>query len=189
MVSSERPVAVPRIKTERLVLRGLTEADIPFVFEHFSKSEINEYSSAENLSSIEEARQLYVKYIAPRPQLFRLGMVLDETGKLVGTLGFYGIDHGNATAVVGVDLMKKCWGRGLMGEALDALVDYGFREMRLNRIEATVDPENVRCLRLMDRCGFRREGVLREKYYYKSKFHDDIILSILKSEWIMERRR
>ena len=174
---------VPRIETERLILRGLTEEDIPFLFEHFSEDEINEYSSDENLTSMEEAKKLYEKYIVPRPGLFRLGLVLRETGELIGTIGLYGIDGTSRRAVVGADLMRRHWGKGFMTEALRALIRYGFEEMKLNRIEATADPQNLRSLRLMERCGFKKEGVLRERFYYKGSFHDDAIYSLLKKEW------
>ena len=176
-------IVVPRIQTRRLILRGLTEDDIPFLFEHFSKNETNEYSSDENVTSLEEARELYSKYIATRPHLFRLGLVIKEARELVGTLGFYGIDCENRRAIAGWDLKKEHWGRGLMTEALQALIDYAFGEMNLNRIEASSDPQNSRSIRLMERCGFRKEGVLRQRFYYKGSFHDDVIYSILKADW------
>jgi ribosomal-protein-alanine N-acetyltransferase len=174
---------VPRIETERLILRELTDGDIPFLFEHFSKDEINEYSSEENLASMVEAKDLFEKYIVPRPGLFRLGLVLRETEELIGTIGFYGIDHTSRRAIVGADLMRSHWGKGFMTEALRALISYGFKEMKLNRIEATADPQNLRSLRLMERCGFKKEGVLRQRFYYKGSFHDDAIYSLLNREW------
>ena len=181
-----KAIVVPRIQTQRLILRGLGESDIPFLFEHFGKNEINEYSADGNVKSLEEAKQLYVKYIAPTVNRFRLGLVLD--GDLIGTVGFYGIDYENERAIVGADLMKEYWGRGLMTEALQALVDYGFEQMNLNRIEATSDPGNLRSIRLMERCGFRKEGLLRQRFYYKAAFHDDVMFSILKDDWRATRK-
>jgi RimJ/RimL family protein N-acetyltransferase len=183
MIQMTNTIFVPRIQTERLTLRGLTEGDIPFLLEHFGKDEINEYTSDSNVTSTEEAEELYLKYIAPRPNLFRLGLLMKETGQLIGTLGFYGIDRENKRAIIGVDLMKKHWGKGLMTEALRALVKYGFEEMDLNRIEATSDPRNLRSLRLMERCSFKKEGVLRQRFFYKGSFHDDVVYSLLKEEW------
>ena len=108
---------------------------------------------------------------------------MKETGELIGTLGFYGIDHVNRRAIVGADLMKKHWGNGLMSEALCALVNYAFKEIGLDRIEASSDSQNRRSLRLMERCGFKKERVLRQRFYYKDAFHDDVIYSLLKEEW------
>ena len=176
-------IIVPRIETQRLILRGLSEDDIPFLFKHFGKDEINAFVADDNVRSMVEARELYEKYIAPRPSLFRLGLVLKETGNLIGTLGLYGIDNVNKRAVVGVDLMKEYWGKGLMSEALQRLISYAFTEMRLNRIEGSADPQNLKSIQLLERCGFKKEGVLRQKSYYKGAFHDDAIYSILKREW------
>ncbi len=183
MFTTKLPGTIARIETKRLILRTLTETDIPFLLSHFSKNEINEYSSAENLNSLREAREFYEKYIAPRPELFRLGIILKESGELVGTLGLYGIDHANMRAVVGYDLVKEFWGKGLMTEALRALVDYGFEQIGLNKIEATADTNNLRSLRVVERCGFRKEGVLRQKSYYKGAFHNEAVYSMLKYEW------
>ena len=183
MIQLTHAKLVPQLVTKRLMLRGLTKTDIPFIFQHFSKTEINEYSSDENVTSMEEAKELYEKYIVPTPNHFRLGIVLKAGGELVGTLGLYGIDYVNKKAVVGVDLMRQCWGKGLMTEALLELMNYGFNELNLNRIEASADPDNVRSIRLMQRCGFTKEGVIRQRFYYKNAFHDDEIYSVLKDEW------
>jgi ribosomal-protein-alanine N-acetyltransferase len=183
MTQLAEPIIVPRIETQRLILRGLTEDDIPFLLDHFGRDEINKYVSDENVTSFEEAKRLYQKYIAPRPTLFRLGLVMKTTGNLIGTVGFYGIDRVNKRAIAGADLKKEYWGKGLMSEALRALIRFGFMEMGLNRIEASTDPQNLRSLRLIERCGFSREGVLRQKSYYKGGFHDDVIYSLLKEEW------
>jgi ribosomal-protein-alanine N-acetyltransferase len=164
-------------------LRGLTEDDIPFLLDHFGKDEINEYVSDENVTSLDEAKELYQKYIAPRPALFRLGLMMKTTGNLIGTVGFYGIDRVSKRAVAGADLKREYWGIGLMREALRALIRFGFMEMGLNRIEASTDPQNVRSLRLIERCGFRKEGVLRQRFYYKGAFHDDVVYSLLREEW------
>jgi ribosomal-protein-alanine N-acetyltransferase len=183
MIQLAEPIIVPRIETQRLILHGLTESDIPFLLDHFGKDEINRYTSDENVTSLEEAKELYRKYIAPRPNLFRLGLLMKATGDLIGTIGFYGIDRVNKRAIAGADLKKEYWGKGLMSEALRALIRFGFNEMRLNRIEASTDPQNLRSIRLIERCGFRKEGVLRQRFYYKGAFHDDAIYSLLKKEW------
>ena len=70
-----------------------------------------------------------------------------------------------------------------MSEAPRGLIRFGFKEMGLNRIEASADPLNLRSLRLIEGRGFRKEGVLRQRFYYKGAFHDDAIYSLLKEEW------
>lgn len=181
---AEANLEVPYIETDRLILRGLTADDIGFLFEHFSKDEINECSSADNVTSLKEAEEFYEKYIVPTPTRFRLGLVFKKTNRLIGTVGVYKYSKRDSCLTVGADLAKEYWGFGLMKETLDALIQHGFEKMALNRIEATTDPENIRAVRLIERLGFSKEGVLRGKYFYKGRFHDDIIYSLLREEWM-----
>lgn len=177
-------IEVPYIETQRLILRGLVEDDIGFLYQHFSKDEINEYSSFDNLTSLEEARDFYKKYIVPTTTRFRLGMVLKDTNELIGTLGFHRFSKKDSCLEVGGDLMREYWGQGLMTEALKSLIQYGFEHMGLNRIEASTNSKNTRSIRLAERVGFKKEGVLRKKYFYNGEYHDDIVYSLLKEEWI-----
>lgn len=177
-------IKVPNIETERLVLRALSRDDIEFIFHHFSQDEINQCSQYENLANMEEAIEFYEKFIAPtNPTRFRLGMVLKETNELIGTLGYYSWSRKDYRAEIGCDLAKKYWGRGLMTEALQALIRFGFETMKLNRIEATTNSKNERAIKLLDRIRFKKEGSQRQKYYYKGQFHDDLLYSLLKEEW------
>lgn len=70
-----------------------------------------------------------------------------------------------------------------MTEALRAMLGYGFEKMELNRIQAIIDSENTRSIRLVQRLGFKKEGVLRQNSYFNGQFRDDVIFSLLKKEW------
>jgi ribosomal-protein-alanine N-acetyltransferase len=182
-VEKEESLKAPLLETERLILRGLTSEDMDFLFRHFSQDEINLYSSSDNLKSMEETKEFYAKYIPPSPTRFRLGIVLKETNELIGTLGFHRFSKRDSCAEAGADLMRSHWGKGLMTEALKSLLEFGFNDMNLNRIEATANLKNARSIRLMERIGFQKEGVLRKKYFYKGQYHDDVVYSLLKEEW------
>ncbi len=175
---------VPCIETERLILKSLTREHIDFIFQHFGRDETNEYSGFDNLATVEEAYDLFDKYIAPTPTRFRLGVALKETAELIGTLGYYNWSKKDCRAEIGCDLAKPYWGQGIMTEALRALIRFGFEGMRLNRIEATTNSRNKRAIGLIERIGFQKEGVLRRKHYYKGQFHDDVVYSLLREEWI-----
>ncbi len=177
------PVIVPDIQTERMTLRQLTEDDMDFIFDMFSRPETNQYVADDDVKNMEEAVELYEAFIKPKPYLFRLGMVLEENGQLIGTLGFYSISMDDKRAVLGADLFKEHWGQGLMQEAVQALLRYGFEEMELNRIEASVDPDNIRSMKLTERSGFVKEGVKRQLDWYKGAYHDDVVFSMLREEW------
>jgi RimJ/RimL family protein N-acetyltransferase len=70
-----------------------------------------------------------------------------------------------------------------MSEALRLLVDFAFGSLGLHRLEADVDPRNGPSLRLLERLGFRREGLLRERYHAQGEIQDSVILGLLAPEW------
>jgi ribosomal-protein-alanine N-acetyltransferase len=84
---------------------------------------------------------------------------------------------------MGYDLAAPHRRQGIMTEAMEAAIDYGFGSMGLNRIEALVDPGNTASIRLLLRLGFSQEGVLREYTHFRGKFVDDVCFSLLRREW------
>ena len=85
-------------------------------------------------------------------------------------------------ATIGYDLLKEYWGNGYMTEAVKAMINYGFEELGLMRIEATVEPANTASVRVLERAGFQLEGKLRKRYLYKDRFHDELVFGIIKEE-------
>jgi ribosomal-protein-alanine N-acetyltransferase len=177
-------IKAPEFETERLILRDMTSNDVDFILEHFSQNEINRYSSSDNIVSLEEAQEYYEKYFAATHSTrFRVGIELKETRELIGTIGLHKLSKKDLCAELGYDLSQKYWGQGLMNEALKPIIRFGFGVMKLNRIEATTNAENERSIKLLEKNGFIREGVMRKKYHYKGKFQDDVMYSLLKDEW------
>jgi ribosomal-protein-alanine N-acetyltransferase len=175
----------PRLETERLILRPITMEDRGFIYELFSSPETNRYSSHESLRNLEEAGEMYDGYLKPGfPSHFRVAVELKETGEPVGTLGLYSYSERDRRAELGYDLLEEHWGRGIMTEAVGAVLRYGFEVLGLNRVEATMDPLNTRSVRLVERLGFKSEGHMREKYLYKGRSRDELIYSLLRSEWV-----
>lgn len=70
-----------------------------------------------------------------------------------------------------------------MTEALKSMLEYGFEKMELNRIQAIIDSENIRSIKLVLRLGFKKEGVLRQNTHFNGQFRDDVVFSLLKKEW------
>ena len=70
-----------------------------------------------------------------------------------------------------------------MSEGLAALIDHSFATLKLRRLEADVDPDNANSLRILDRMGFRREGLLRERWNVGGAIQDSVFLGLLAREW------
>lgn len=100
-------------------------------------------------------------------------------GELVGTIGFWRLEKEHFRGEIGYLLHPAQQGKGLMKEALAAVLHYGFAEMKLHSVEAITAPENTSSRKLLEALGFVQEGQLRENYYYNGEFLDSIIYSLL----------
>lgn len=101
----------------------------------------------------------------------------------MGTCGYDSWDRENNIAEIGYDLWKEFWGQGYMREALIAAIYSGFNNMDLNRINAFVALDNLRSARLLESLGFKREGIYREKHFYRGEYFDHYTYSLLRREW------
>ena len=109
--------------------------------------------------------------------------MLKDAGKLIGTCGFHAMSDYHKRIEVGYDLNRDYWGKGIMKEALSLIIDYAFEESDVNRIEAFVEPPNIASRALLERQGFRMEGILREHEMCRGELIDIEILSLLRKEW------
>lgn len=179
----------PEIRTERLVLRQPSMKDVAWYYEYFSRPEIVWGGGEPGPRSLRAAREEFRKHLVGiyrERRGFRWIITLKGDGRPIGTLGYYKWSpSAGYQAEMGYDLAKEYWGKGIMSEAMTAVIDFGFVRMGLNRIEVYVMPRNKRSIRMIRRLGFKREGLLRERYFDEfGNFTDDILFSMLKSDWI-----
>ena len=109
-------------------------------------------------------------------------LVRKVDARAIGTCGFHRWDARHHSCEVGYDLEPASWGQGYMAEALSTALGFGFREMDLNRVAAIVSPENAASLRLLEKLGFVREGLMRESLCRAGVYHDHWLLSLLKGD-------
>ncbi len=86
-------------------------------------------------------------------------------------------------AAIGYELSPEYWYQGFMTEVIEKIVEYGFHHLELNRIEAFVEPKNVGSRRVLEKTGFREEGVLKEHYYWRNSFVDNVVFALLKNDY------
>lgn len=115
------------------------------------------------------------------------GMALKETGSIIGTIGFMWWNEDNRSAEVGYSLARAHWGKGIATEALGAVIDYSFENLRLNRIEAQHQVDNPASGAVMRHVGMAPEGVLRQRLYNKGDFVDVELMSILRQDWLKNK--
>ena len=155
----------PELETPQLHLREITADDTAWYLAHFSRAEIvrgQGFAAPVDLEvAARELRTCVLDLFAFRAG-FRWGIALSGTRELIGSLGFYRwMDEPCAQAEIGYDLDPEWWGRGLMSEALRAVLAFGFERMELARVEACVMTDNERSCRLLARLGFYRDAFLQ----------------------------
>ncbi|MBE6613159.1 MAG: GNAT family N-acetyltransferase, partial [Ruminococcaceae bacterium] len=104
--------------------------------------------------------------------------------KMIGTCGFTTLDFANNAAEVGYVLNPAYWGMGIAPEAVRRVIDFGFRELNVHRIEAKYMVENARSRRVMEKVGMTFEGVKRASMYIKGEYRDIGYCAILADEFI-----
>lgn len=173
----------PTLETAHLRLREITPDDAEEIFAIFGDEEITRYYDLYTFRTLGEAYDL-IDYMADAftsERQIRWGIERKADGLLVGTCGFVWLRPHRGE--IGYDLARACWGQGIMAEALGALLEYGFRTLDLNRIEALTMVENERSARLLRRLGFTEEALLREYDYFKEAFHDMRLFAMLRREF------
>lgn len=178
----------PEIRTERLVLRQPSMKDAEWYFEHFSSPEVVWGDGERAPKDIEAAREELRKYMIGlyrERKGFRWVITLRGEGRPIGSLGYFKwAPSASYQAEMGYDLAKEHWGKGIMTEAMKAVIDFGFEKMELNRIEVYVMPRNRRSAKMIKNLGFKREGLIRQRYFDEfGNFTDDILFSMLRSDW------
>ena len=172
---------LPTLSTSRLVLRAITEADASALFEIFSDGDVMRYWSRPPMTSRDQARalatEIQVHWLART--LFQWGIAERAGGALVGTCTLYRWDRAHARAEIGYALRKDRWGRGLASEAVAAVLDFAFGRMGLHRVGADTDPRNVASARLLERLGFKLEGLQRETYRHLDEWADSALWGLL----------
>lgn len=176
---------MPTLETPRLRLRKLSMRDAQDIFDYSQDPQVARYVLWEAQTSLSEARS-YIRFMLRKYRLGEpasWGIEWKETGRIIGTIGFMWIQRDNAAAEVGYSLSRAYWNRGIMTEALSALLRYGFRSMNLNRIEAQHETENPASGAVMRKCGMQREGTLRQRLLNKGRFVDVELYAILRRDF------
>jgi len=175
---------VPPLLTPRLRLRGLAAEDAPAIFRIFSDPEVTRYWSTPALSDEDAARRMIPARstdIESAP-LIKWGVIRLSDEALIGTTTLLDILREHRRATVGYALGRAAWGHGFALEAVRAVVEFAFGALGLFRVDADVDPRNASSIRLLERLGFQREGLLRARYHLNGEVQDSVIYGLLATE-------
>ena len=175
-----------RITTERLVLREFGEDDWRAVLDYQRDPFYLRYYPWEDRDEPEVRAfvDMFRGWKAERPRRrFQMAIVRREDGRLIGNCGLRRKPDNDWEADIGYELSPQHWGHGYAIEAARAMVDFGFRELRLQRITSWCIADNVASARVLDRLGFKREGRLRRNEFFKGRWWDTLLYALLAEEW------
>ena len=172
------------IKTERLKLRLLSKRDVHDIYELCSDPFASRYSDWHPHNNIWQS-QRYIQHTlnnARQKKFLTFGIELKIAKKLIGTCSFTEFNYNSTIAQIGYSLSKAYCGKGYATEAVNAFVDYGLNVLNLQRIEAKVLCENTASIKLLERVGFQKEGLLKRGAFCKTRCVDIYLYGIISSK-------
>jgi [ribosomal protein S5]-alanine N-acetyltransferase len=176
---------LPILETERLILRKINKEDIQDIFTYGSNPKVSQRVSWDTHRSKEDTEKFIEFVLDGYSQNGKAlwGMEMKSTGKLVGTIDFVTINPKHKNGEIGYVLSEDVWGNGLTTEATKKIVEFGFTELGLVRIQARCFVENIGSQRVMEKVGMSFEGIMRKGMFAKGKYQDLKLYSILKGEF------
>ena len=181
-----QPFDTLALDTPRLHLRPLAAADAAALYRMHADPQVMRYWSTPPWAGIEQAEAMIDtdREALPAGRHLRLALTLRGADDvLVGTGSLFSFHEPSRRAEIGYVLAREVWGRGLMHEALTALVGFAFETLNLNRLEADVDPRNAASAKSLARLGFVQEGLLRERWIVGDEVSDTALFGLLRSAW------
>ena len=167
------------LTSSRLTLRPLIEEDAAIYLELelrnrelFAKHSVSRtpefYTLERQIASIKRAKQGWEE-----DTKYNFGIFLNETGELIGSIALNEVIRGGLqSCYLGYSMAQEHNGKGYMSEAVALLLKYAFEVLKLHRIEAGVMPVNIGSQRVLEKCGFVREGLARKNVNIQGKWED-----------------
>ena len=173
MYKIDKTTNPPTIETERLILRPFKLEDAQDIFAYASDEENTRYMIWERHQTIDDTLIFLNLELAnyEKGNCYDYAFVLKETGRLIGSGGCMSANAPHC-AEIGYIIDKKYWGRGLVPEAMSALIGYFTRELKIKRIEAKHFCGNEKSGRVMEKLGMQYEGTLRQKVFAQGRYWD-----------------
>jgi [ribosomal protein S5]-alanine N-acetyltransferase len=172
----------PILKTERLLLRQVNANDVETILALRSNDEVMKYIPRPYLKTKEDALELIAMFDDKIENGIGINWgitFLDNPEKILGIIGHYRLKPEHYRAEVGYMIFPEYNGKGIVSEALQKVIEYGFNAMKLHSIEAILDPENTGSEKVLLKNGFVKEAHLIENEFYEGRFLDTLIYSRL----------
>ena len=176
----------PTLHTERLHLRQLQPSDAQALFAIKSDPEVTKHYGQEPHQSVDDTlrwiQELKVSY--QQRQDVAWGVTLKNDERVIGACTLWNLDSSYHHGEIGYELHPAYERRGIMTEAVSAILTFAFNDLGLHRVEATPFADNPPSQSLLLRLGFVLEGTLRQRHFFRDHYKDQLYFGLLKDEWL-----
>jgi RimJ/RimL family protein N-acetyltransferase len=181
----------PMVRGERVYLRAPERSDIPTFVRWFNDSEVMSFLSMRAPMSVAMEENWFTAMLERQGKdAYHFAICRLEDHRPIGTIGLFQVDTVNGSAGIGISIgEKELWSLGYGTDAMLALLDFGFGQLRLERMWLEVYDFNQRARRSYEKCGFVLEGTERHAMYKQGRFIDVHLMSILRDEWAAQARK
>lgn len=174
---------------KRIRLRGNERSDLPQFVEWLNDPEVRRYlAKAMPISQV--AEEQWFENMLKRPaeeHSLSIEIRAGESWRMIGNCGLFDINWRTRSAEVGLFIGdKSCWNMGYGTEVMRLLLKHGFETLNLNRVFLRVDAENLGGIHAYRKAGFIQEACLRQADFRDGRYCDDLVMSVLRSEWTPE---
>ena len=170
------------IETERLKLRKIFIKDTDSIYKLFSSDEVTRYTFIDTFRKRKQASE-FIKTFTDKfgaGRGIRWVILNKKTNAFVGTFAYRYLHKDDLRGEIGYILSKEHWGNRYIPEILPKMIDFGFKNLGLRRIEAVVSPNNIQSIKILKRFGFKKEGYFKCHQYWKGKSWDTIPFALIK---------
>ncbi|MFC3862613.1 GNAT family N-acetyltransferase [Deinococcus antarcticus] len=167
------------LTTLRLTIRPLVEADLPTPVTYRNDPDVARYQGWPLPSTLEQEQHLISSSALGREGWVQRGITL-KNGESIRDLG---LNRRGPQAELGITLARHAQGHGYASEAIRALLNFTFQDLKLHRVHASIDPRNHALGQLLRHAGFRHEGTHLKSYWHRGEWADDTVYAVLQEEW------
>jgi len=176
---------VEEINDGSLYLRKVKKNDAKFFYTSLNEKSLIGYLSLGPLATVEESKRLIRKYLRFWDNYAQYNYVIEireSNVKRIGIVNLWNLNWSHSRGEIGIWIIPSCWNKGFGEKALNLIKIIGFIHLKLNRLEAHIALENENSAYLFKKCGFRKEGILKQFLKFSDKFQDALVLACLKDE-------
>lgn len=173
---------------KKVRLRAYTKEDLPLTLDYLNEPDVAKGLRAGFLFPLKkEDQDKWYESLNPLSKDTYSFAIESKTDKIyLGGCGIKDINIKDHIAAIGIFLGKQHWGKGYGSDTLRILVKFCFEEINVNKVKLNVFSFNKKAIQCYEKVGFKTEGVLRQEIYRHGKYHDNIAMGLLRSEWKKE---